>query len=116
LSAYLLSCAFINIKKTAGGRTAGKAVERSAEKYSDFLKKQIDILSPNIIVFGGTYKIMKDHVLPEMKKVSHRVHKFGDVVCINANHPACTKKRTFMYDQVLVNYSNYVLSSNHNHK
>jgi len=104
----LLSCSFINIKKTTGGRIAGKSVELSAIKYASFLRKQIEILSPDIIVFGGTYQTIKDHVLPELKKESHRVHKFNNAVCINANHPACTIKRTVMYDQVVSNYANYI--------
>lgn len=104
----LLPCSFINIKKTSGGRTAGKAVELNAIKFASFLRRQIEILSPDIIVFGGTYKIMKDHVLPEMKKVSHRIHKFNNVICINANHPACSKNRTLMYEQVVNNYANYI--------
>jgi hypothetical protein len=97
----LLSCAFINVKKTSGGRTAGKAVEESAIKYASFLRRQIEIISPDIIVFGGTYQIMKNHVLPEMGKVSYRVHKYKGMICINANHPACTKKRNYIYDQVV---------------
>jgi hypothetical protein len=104
----LLSCSFINIKKTSGTRTAGKGVELNAIKYASFLRRQIEILSPDIIVFGGTFQTMKDHVLPEMQKKSHRVHKFNNIICINANHPACTKKRILMYDQVVSNYANYI--------
>ena len=104
----LLSCSFINLKKTSGGRTAGKSVELCAIKYASFLRKQIEIISPDIIVFGGTYQIVKDHVLPEMKKEAYRVHNFNNIVCINANHPACTKERTVMYDQVVVSYAHYI--------
>jgi len=109
----LLSCAFINIKKTTGGKVATKAVEENAKEYSSLLKSQIDIINPDIIVFGGTYKIIKDHVLPELEKKSFRVHMYKKFVCINANHPACTKKRKEVYDQVVVNYSKY-LSENEN--
>ncbi|WP_415886608.1 hypothetical protein ACMXYO_01150 [Neptuniibacter sp. QD37_6] len=104
----LLSCAFINIKKTSGGRTAGKEVSSNAEKYASYLREQIEIISPDIIVFGGTYKIMKKHVLPEMEHEAHRIHKYKNTICINANHPACTKKRTTMYDQVIGSYANYI--------
>lgn len=106
----LLSCSFINLKKTSGGRTATKSVSEFANKYSVFLRRQIELIGPDVIVFGGTYKIAKDNVLPELEKVSHRVHKYNNIVCINANHPACTKKRKDMYDQVLVNYNNYLSS------
>jgi hypothetical protein len=104
----LLPCAFINVKKTSGGRAATNAVELNAQMYSVLLRKQIEILAPNIIVFGGTYKMIKDHVLPELTKVGPRIHKYGEVVCINANHPACTKKRTEMFDQVVGSYRRFV--------
>lgn len=105
------SCAFINIKKTAGKRTATHAVEQHAIDYAPFIRRQISIISPDIVVFGGTYKIMKIHVLADLIKVSHRVHRFGDVICINANHPACTKSRKDMYQQVVGNYRQYLASS-----
>lgn len=105
----LLPCAFINIKKTSGGRVATTAVEANARMYATFLRRQIAIISPDIIIFGGTYKMIKDHVLPELKKVGPRVHKHGEkVICINANHPACTKRRTEMYDQVVGSYQRFV--------
>lgn len=101
-------CSFINLKKTTGGRTATSEVEKNAEKYSNFLRKQIEIISPDIIVFGGTYNMVKTHVLPELVRVSTRIHTYRDIICINAFHPACTKKRSFMYDQVLLNYDTFV--------
>lgn len=107
----MLSCAFINVKKTSGGRTATDAVELNAKTYSGLLRRQIEILAPSIIVFGGTYKMMKEHVIPELTKVSSRIHRCGEAVCINANHPACTKKRSEMYDQVVGSYRQYLESA-----
>ncbi len=103
-------CSFINVKKTTGGRTATSSVEKSAKEYSSFLRKQIEIIKPEIIVFGGTYQIMKDHVLPELQKVSTRIHAYHNIICINAFHPACTKKRSSMYEQVIMNYHSYISS------
>lgn len=104
----LLSCAFINIKKTSGGRVATSAVELNAQMYSGLLRKQIEIIGPSIVVFGGTYQMMKEHVIPELTRVGNRIHKFGDIVCINANHPACTKKRSEMYAQVVGSYRKFL--------
>ncbi|MHC1697591.1 MAG: hypothetical protein AB9919_05920 [Geobacteraceae bacterium] len=104
----ILYCSFINVKKTTGGRTATNAVEENAKKYSKFLRKQIEIINPNIMVFGGTYKIMKDYVLPELVRVSSRIHSYKDIICINANHPACTKNRALIYDQVMISYHKYI--------
>ncbi|GFE58723.1 hypothetical protein [Geobacter sp. AOG1] len=104
----VLSCSFINLKKTTGGRTATKTVDESAQKYSKFIRRQIEIIDPEIIVFGGTFQIVKDNVIPELARVSTRIHQFGSIICINANHPACTKKRTLIYDQVVLNYHKYI--------
>ena len=105
----LLSCAFINVKKTTGTSVSKKKeIEASAEKYKYFLKEQIELLQPDVIVFGGTYKVIKTYVLPELSKVSYRIHKYKDIICINANHPACTKKRKELYKQVMDNYHKYM--------
>lgn len=107
----VLSCSFINLKKTTGGRTATKTVDESAKKYSSYLRRQIEIIDPDIIVFGGTYQIVKDNVIQELVRVSPRIHHFGNIVCVNANHPACTKKRTLIYDQVILNYHKYIIEN-----
>ena len=107
----LLSCSFINLKKTTGGRSVSKEkLEYHAEKYKNELRKQIEIIAPDIIVFGGTFKTVRDQVLEkgELKHVAHRIHEFDGITCINANHPACTKKRTDMYDQVVQSYHKYL--------
>lgn len=104
----LLSCSYVNIKKTTGGRTATKAVEHHAEKYAHFLRRQILLINPDIIVFGGTYEMIKKYTLPELTSVSPRVHKFGNIICINANHPAATITRTTMYEQVVGNFDVFV--------
>ncbi|ORU94499.1 MAG: hypothetical protein A6F72_08830 [Cycloclasticus sp. symbiont of Poecilosclerida sp. N] len=83
-------------------------MEDHADKYAHFLREQISILNPDIIVFGGTYAIVKKHVIPELNHISERIHLYNDIICINANHPACTKKRTIMYDQVIRNYDRYL--------
>jgi hypothetical protein len=108
----LLSCAFMNLKKTSGGRTATKAVSDFADRYSELIRRQIDLISPEIIVFGGTYKIVKKYVIPEMERVSSRVHRYNKIICINANHPACIKNRKYLYEQVIGSYNSYLALAN----
>lgn len=96
----LLNCAFINLKKHLAVEQQQKKSKLKL-KNTPFLKRQIEMIDPNIIVFGGTYKIAKQHVLPEMYKVSERIHKYKDIICINAFHPACTTNRKKIYDQVI---------------
>ncbi len=106
----LLSCAFMNIKKTSGGRLASAGVKEHARKYRDFIQREISIISPDIIVFGGTYYILRKHAMPELERQSERVHLYKDIVCINANHPAYPRKRVDAYDQVVGNYHRYLKS------
>lgn len=109
----LLSCAFMNIKKTTGGSTATKSVDEHAKKYSNFIRREIELIEPDIIIFGGTYDIMKKYVFLEMENVSPRVYKYKEYICIDANHPAYFKmKREDMYAQVVSSYRNYAMSMN----
>lgn len=55
----LSSSAIVNLKKTQGGRTADlDAVYEEAERSFDLWTKQMSILKPDIILCGGTYKIV----------------------------------------------------------
>ena len=103
----LLASAFINLKKTTGGRRATVEVRQFAETHREFLREQILSVTPDVVVMGGTYDIIKACVFPELEKVSHRVHLLHGVPFINAFHPACTKVRKALYEQVLDSYQNY---------
>lgn len=103
----LLASAFINLKKTTGGRRATVEVRQFAETHRERLREQILAVTPDVVVMGGTYDIIKACVFPELEKVSHRVHLLHGVPFINAFHPACTKVRKALYEQVLDSYQNY---------
>lgn len=103
----LLASAFINLKKTTGGRRATAEVREFAEVHRELLREQILSITPDVVVMGGTYDIIKACVFPELEKVSHRVHLLHGVPFINAFHPACTKVRKALYEQVLDSYQNY---------
>lgn len=100
----VLECAYINIKKSSGGARSTKAVAMHAEKYAEFLRRQVELIAPDIVVCGGTYSILKEHVYPNMLKISSRIHKNGDLILINAFHPGCRIKREMVYDQVLSSF------------
>lgn len=103
----LLTSAFINLKKTTGGRRATVEVREFAKTYRELLREQILSITPDVVVMGGTYDIIKECVFPELEKVSHRVHLLHGVPFINTYHPACTKVRKALYEQVLDSYQNY---------
>lgn len=104
----VLGCAYINIKKSSGGARATKKVEVHAAKYANFLKRQVTIIEPDIVVCGGTYKMLKEHVYPEMSSVSSRIYKFENRIFIDAFHPGCRETRKVVYDQVLSSFHQYM--------
>lgn len=107
----LLACAFINLKKTTGGARATNAVEHAAARDAIFLREQIELVDPRIVVCGGTYRAIKQHVYPAIRRVGPRVHEAGGRIFINANHPSYLKKTAEMYDDVVGNYHRYQATS-----
>ncbi|QOY92731.1 hypothetical protein IM543_14075 [Massilia sp. UMI-21] len=104
----LLPCAFINLKKTAGGARATKAVEHAAVRDAIFLREQIELIHPQVVVCGGTYRAIKQHLYPAIRRVAPRVHEAGGRLFINADHPSYLKKTTEMYDDVVGSYQRYL--------
>jgi len=103
----LLACAFMNLKKTTGGARATEAVEQAAARDADFLREQIELINPRVVVCGGTYKAIKKHLYPAIQKVGARVHEVDGRLFINAHHPSYLKKTTEMYEDVVGSYHQY---------
>tara|TARA_R110001583_G_C5525101_1_gene398002 strand:- start:148 stop:807 length:660 start_codon:yes stop_codon:yes gene_type:complete len=100
--------AYINIRKTSGrARTNQKTFDAHASEFAPFVRRQVELIKPDIVVLCGTYNQVKRYVFPELKKVSERVHVNEGVVFINAFHPAARRKSSMLYHQVLDNYHAY---------
>jgi hypothetical protein len=97
---WLPKCAFINLKKVPGGGNAvHEDIVNYAEKCSDLLLGQIDLLNPDIVVVCGqglVYELNK--VL--FSKVRHPV--------VNVRHPQQRGKTDqFAYESFLRSVSWY---------
>jgi hypothetical protein len=103
----LLDCAFINLKKTTGGARSTEAVQQAAGRDAFFLREQIDLIDPQVVVCGGTYTAIKEHLYPAIRRVAPRVHEAGGRLFINAHHPSYLKKTPEMYDDVVGSYLRY---------
>lgn len=103
----LLACAFMNLKKTTGGARATEAVGHAAARDAVFLREQIELINPQIVVCGGTYKAIKAYLYPAIRRVHPRVHEADGRLFINANHPSYLKKTAVMYDDVVGSYHRY---------
>lgn len=100
--------AYINMRKTAGrARTEQKSFDAHVKEYAPYIRRQIELIEPDIVVLGGTFKSVKTHIFPGMEHVCKRIHRHNRIVFINAFHPAAVVNSTHIYHQVLDSYHNY---------
>jgi len=105
---FIKNIAYINMKKSSGGSsTKKKPFNSHVEEFAPFIRRQIELINPDIVVLCGTYKQIKKNVFPELEKVSERIHKYGNMIFINAFHPAARKGSSMLYYQVLDSFHKY---------
>lgn len=89
--------AYINICKTAYEHE--DSVEKSAEPWKEIVLEQIALYNPDIIIFGGTYDILKKwkdfdkgHIFIEHTPTESMAHIYKDMdgkkILFNAYHPS----------------------------
>lgn len=86
----LNSIAFINLKKNPGKSRANTIELYEAYViYKDLLFKQINLINPDIIIFGGTYLYFKNDIPNDNFKHcgSCNVFKIDDKIFVDAYHP-----------------------------
>lgn len=103
-----LSIAYVNLLKRNGGNTTGrKRLDIAVERCQNLIRRQIDLIDPEIVVLCGTYGPIKRHVI-DLDKKSHRVHCDGRRIFINAHHPASRRLGSRqLYAQVLEAYDQF---------
>lgn len=100
--------AYMNMRKTAGGaRTKKKLFDSHVRNYAPYIRRQIELIEPDVVVLGGTFNSVKKHIFPQMEHVCKRIHKHQDIIFINAFHPAAVVRSSDIYHQVLDSYHNY---------
>lgn len=86
--------AIINTQKLPAknySRTNGKDLKESINKYSDLLERQLKLINPNVIIFGGTFQYYKDLLKFEDSEIVKGNVKYiskGDKLYIDAYHPS----------------------------
>lgn len=104
--------AYVNMRKTAGGaRTNKKSFNAHVKEYAPYIRRQIELIKPDIIVLGGTFKVVKNHIFPELEHVCKRIHRHEDIIFIDTYHPAAITKSEGLYYQVLDSYHNYKMTT-----
>ena len=70
---YLQSIAIVNVKKIAGGSTSVWAeLEEAVDNDKDFLKKEIELIEPTVIVCGYTMSFLEKILGAKIKKTSNK--------------------------------------------
>lgn len=103
----LLSCAIIHIRKTPAGHAGAHDVAHHARTFAPFLKRQIDLLDPDIVVLPGTLPLLKHHVLPELARVEPHVHQSGHRIFIETREPSSTRPWQSLYAEVMGRYDRF---------
>ncbi|MFM2199905.1 MAG: hypothetical protein RLZZ505_3337 [Verrucomicrobiota bacterium] len=82
------SCAIVNIKKSGG---VSISIDSDLEKYveldKDLLRRQIDLINPDLIIAGSVWSLVKD-LWPDCEELFDAVHQHRDTVIIDFWHPA----------------------------
>jgi hypothetical protein len=85
----LLACAVVNVKKCDGEKTSDmKKIKNWVESDGPFLKQQIDLIAPQIIVCGNTWKAVRVLWEGSYHQVYDRILQLGDRTVISFAHPA----------------------------
>lgn len=88
LADALLASAVINVKKSDGGASSNYAdLERYASEDARFLKRQLRIIGPDLLVCGSTWCLFRPF-FTDVTQVAHRVFKVDDIYVVDFGHPA----------------------------
>lgn len=97
--------AFMNLKKIGGAANANKkSILKIVEETSGFLKQEISIIDPDIIVGGGLYHEAWRILFGELKWLDSgfgiRISKWENSKIINYYHPSSRFKKEDTYKQL----------------
>ena len=97
--AIMLRSSWINIKKAKGiSSSSAHNLRGVVEKDLLFLKRQLELLSPRLILCCGTFSLMCDLLFPSHEKIPGTTcsYKSGDLVVIDYRHPARASRESYI--------------------
>ena len=109
--------AIVNCKKESGGSIIhSETLNFHAFKYGNFLKRELEILNPNIIVCGGgegaVLSIARKIIYPDLEfvRVNDWIYynKENDKVLIDSFHPSSRKSYEEIYDGMMSAYKEHL--------
>jgi hypothetical protein len=102
----LCASAVLNLKKLAGGAAANTAeIKRHVHFDKDFIIEQISILSPSVVVCGGTHKLV-NLLVPDLRlPAPYSFQRLGSMLWLSTPHPSgLGKGNEEMYAEVVKVY------------
>ncbi len=109
-----IASAVVNLKKTAGEATTDNLAllaEVKRAKNTEFLHKELRIISSDVVVCGGTFEIARE-VVEELRGATPcgpdgRCYEVGNAVWIKHCHPSVRWPHDMTYYALMAFYSNY---------
>jgi len=106
--------AYINCKKECGFNSiSNKMLSAHIERFKIFIKSQIYILNPDIIVCGGGSSLIKNFIKEFVYKDIVQVNawmyfdKKNNKLIIDSYHPSCRKSPNDIYEPLMKNYEDF---------
>lgn len=103
--AVLRQIAVINLNKSPGGRAsvAPRELERRAGKFRGAVLRQIEALSPDVVIGGNTLSLLPELKLDDPIKISKSLWAYPaqSRLYLDAYHPACRMENSKYYDEIL---------------
>lgn len=112
----MLRSAWVNIKKANGVAYSDNNDLRAVVKRdADFLKRQLKLLSPRIIVCGRTFGLVRDTLFPASQKITGAAFSYSTadgVIIMDYYHPA--RKPRYSYWQLAEEIKRILAAKPHN--
>lgn len=95
--------AHINVKKYAGGSIAvDSELSRFYKTYKELLHEQIEIINPDVMIFGGTFGLFSEYFEAKEKIAEWLpVYKYKEKLLIDTYHPANRKDKVEYCDYII---------------
>lgn len=91
---HMSKIAHINVKKYGGGSNAKyKPIQNFYNQYKDLIHEQIEIINPDVLIFGGTFGYFANVYFEGKKPLSEQpnefttLYKYKDKLLIDTCHP-----------------------------
>lgn len=105
---HMSRIAHINVKKYGGGsKSNDKQIQNFYNQYKDFIHEQIEIINPNVLIFGGTFGYFADVYFEGKKPLSEKpngytnIYEYQDKLLIDTYHPGARVNKQEYCDGVI---------------